>query len=170
MGNLGAATSTSFARPASTIPHLAYDTVGALAQLIQENYHLVAREVDAQEAAVISIGQLVAGSIHNVIPEKICAAGTLRTQSPSSRIFILQRLNEVAEASVDNSRSRSHWKPQDPFQPASALRMPLQMSGEPLEAALKVDMTPNIAEYESSAAEQRMPPPAAVLIEGVSKW
>lgn len=80
------------------IPHLAHDTVGALAQLIQANYHLVAREVDAQEAAVISIGQLTAGSIHNVIPETISAAGTLRTQSPSSRAFILERLNEIAEA------------------------------------------------------------------------
>ncbi|MCP3473519.1 M20 family metallopeptidase [Bradyrhizobium sp. CCGUVB1N3] len=80
------------------IPHLAHDTVGALAQLIQANYHLVAREVDAQEAAVISIGQLAAGSIHNVIPEMISAGGTLRTESPSSRAFILERLKEIAEA------------------------------------------------------------------------
>ncbi|QOZ36498.1 amidohydrolase [Bradyrhizobium sp. CCBAU 53421] len=80
------------------IPHLAHDTVGALAQLIQANYHLVAREVDAQQAAVISIGQLEAGSAHNVIPEAIYARGTLRTQSPASRSFILKRLNEIADA------------------------------------------------------------------------
>lgn len=79
------------------IPHLTRDTVGALADVIQTNSALVAREVNAQEAAVISIGSISAGSAHNVVPELVECMGTLRTQSVASREFILDRLQNAAD-------------------------------------------------------------------------
>ena len=73
--------------------NLANDTVAALAQLIQSNLHLVARKVDAQDAAVISIGQISAAAIHNVIPQEVVVGGTLRTQSPYTREAVIKALN-----------------------------------------------------------------------------
>ncbi|BCH19835.1 hypothetical protein MesoLjLa_66860 (plasmid) [Mesorhizobium sp. L-2-11] len=78
------------------IPHLATDTVSALASLLQLNSVLVAREVNAMEAAVISVGSIACGKIHNVIPAEIDIGGTLRTQSNSVRDMLLRRLAEIA--------------------------------------------------------------------------
>lgn len=83
-------------------PHLAADTVGALAELIQRNAQTVARSVDPLESAVISIGTINGGTAHNVIPQTITVKGTLRTRTVSVRSSVIQRL-ETISASLGDS-------------------------------------------------------------------
>jgi len=80
------------------VPHLSQDTVGALASLIDSNSYLVAREVDPREAAVISVGSILGGTAHNIIPSSIKVSGTLRTQSKQTRDRLLKRLTESSRA------------------------------------------------------------------------
>jgi amidohydrolase len=80
------------------MPHLTRDTVSALGDIISSNSALVAREIDAQEASVISLGNISTASAHNIVPSTIECHGTLRTQSVGTRKQILNRLSAMANA------------------------------------------------------------------------
>src|SRR5688572_24844584 len=49
-------------------PHLSVDPVTAAAHILIGMQHLVAREVAAQETAVLTVGQIQAGTKNNIIP------------------------------------------------------------------------------------------------------
>jgi len=81
-------------------PEKATDTTIALAHLILGIQSIVSRNVPALDAAVISIGQIIAGSSHNVIPAEIRVIGTARCHRPEVRDLIQKRLAEVADAAA----------------------------------------------------------------------
>jgi metal-dependent amidase/aminoacylase/carboxypeptidase family protein len=58
--------------------------------------HLVAKEVPAQETAVLTIGQIQAGTKNNIIPASAVMHGTLRAFDETVRQQILRRLGELA--------------------------------------------------------------------------
>lgn len=59
---------------------------------------VIAREIDSNKAALITIGQFKAGEAANVIPNEAMMQGTLRTFSNEVREFMLKRLHEVCES------------------------------------------------------------------------
>ena len=77
-------------------PHLSVDPVTAAAHILIGMQHLVAKEVSAQETAVLTIGQIVAGTKNNIIPASAVMQGTLRTFADSVREQILARLPAFA--------------------------------------------------------------------------
>src|SRR5262245_66517547 len=58
--------------------------------------NLVSREVSAQETAVLTVGQIVAGTKHNIIPATATMRGSLRTFSPAVREQVKERLGAYA--------------------------------------------------------------------------
>jgi hippurate hydrolase len=58
--------------------------------------HLVAKEVAAQETAVLTVGQIQAGTKNNIIPASAVMRGTLRTFDEGVRAQILERLGGFA--------------------------------------------------------------------------
>ena len=78
------------------MPHLAQDTVSALASIITSNSEICARQISAKEPVVVSIGKIAAGSAHNVIPSQITVSGTLRTTSLSTRDLAVAKLREAS--------------------------------------------------------------------------
>ena len=66
-------------------PHRTDDPVLALAQVVVALHHLVSRRVDPLHAAVLTIGQVRAGTAANIIPETASATGLLRTLDPDVR-------------------------------------------------------------------------------------
>jgi amidohydrolase len=59
---------------------------------------VIAREIDSNETALITIGQFTAGQAANIIPETAMMQGTLRTFSNDVRDFMVKRLHEICES------------------------------------------------------------------------
>jgi amidohydrolase len=73
-------------------PHLSVDPVTAAAHILVGMQHLIAKEIPARETAVLTIGQIVAGTKNNIIPATARMRGTLRAFDESVRQQILSRL------------------------------------------------------------------------------
>ncbi|HWR39993.1 MAG TPA: M20 family metallopeptidase [Patescibacteria group bacterium] len=67
------------------IPHMTKDPIVAVAAMIQGLQTIVSRQVDPQDAAVISFGTIHGGNAYNVIPEIVELNGTVRTFEPALR-------------------------------------------------------------------------------------
>ena len=80
----------------AALPHLAIDPVVIAFQVGSALQTLVSREVDPMDRAVVSICSLHGGDTHNVIPETVSLAGTVRTFDPDVRAHIARRIGEIA--------------------------------------------------------------------------
>ncbi|GLR66226.1 amidohydrolase [Acidocella aquatica] len=81
----------------AAMPHDCADPVQGLAHLIIALNAIVARNVDPQEAAVISTCMLKAGEASNLIAHEASLGGTIRALTPKMMHFLLARVREVAE-------------------------------------------------------------------------
>jgi amidohydrolase len=77
-------------------PHLSIDPITAAANILLGMQNLVSREVAAQETAVLTVGQILGGTKHNIIPASAVMRGSLRTFDESVRRQIKERLAEFA--------------------------------------------------------------------------
>jgi metal-dependent amidase/aminoacylase/carboxypeptidase family protein len=59
--------------------------------------NLVAREVAAQDTAVMTVGQIVSGTKGNIIPDSAVMRGTLRAYEEGVREQLMRRFGEYAE-------------------------------------------------------------------------
>jgi len=73
-------------------PHLSVDPMIAAAHILIGMQSLVTKEVAAKETVVLTVGQIVAGTKNNIIPEKAVMRGTLRTFDMDVREQMLGRL------------------------------------------------------------------------------
>ncbi|MEU6221042.1 amidohydrolase [Streptomyces sp. NPDC047022] len=79
-------------RPESTV-----DPVVTAAYLVTRLQTVVSREIAARDSAVLTVGRIEAGTLHNVIPSKARIALSLRTQSPSVRERMIAAIRRIAE-------------------------------------------------------------------------
>jgi amidohydrolase len=73
-------------------PHLSIDPITVAANILLGMQNLVSREIAAQETAVLTVGQIVAGTKHNIIPATAVMRGSLRTFNPVVRDQVVERL------------------------------------------------------------------------------
>ena len=73
-------------------PHLSVDPMTAAAHILIGMQSLVSKEVAAKETVVLSVGQILAGTKNNIIPDKAVMRGTLRTFDLNVREQMLGRL------------------------------------------------------------------------------
>jgi hippurate hydrolase len=78
-------------------PHKAIDTVVVGCAIVNALQHIVSRNVDPIESAVISIPVFQAGHADNVIPQTAHLRGTARSFSPQVRDQLEKRIAEVVE-------------------------------------------------------------------------
>lgn len=79
------------------VPHKAHDPILASAAILHALTALSSRWTDALDAAVITFGQLTAGTARNIIPETALLSGTLRTLKPETRAKLLPQIQATAE-------------------------------------------------------------------------
>lgn len=79
-----------------SMPEAAIDPINAAVQVYLALQSLIAREIGGTEEAVLTIGQLTAGDVANVIPERAILQGTLRTFKPELRQRLVKRIEEVS--------------------------------------------------------------------------
>src|SRR6266852_7498323 len=78
------------------MPHLSIDPITAAANILLGMQTLVAREVPAQDTAVLTVGQIVSGTTGNIIPDRAIMRGTIRAFEQSVRDHLVSRLGAFA--------------------------------------------------------------------------
>jgi len=79
-------------------PYTTVDPVTIATGLVQQLQNLVAREVCALDAAVLSVCSIHSeGDAYNIIPDRVRLKGTLRTMNPDVRAHLQKRLREVCQ-------------------------------------------------------------------------
>ena len=78
-------------------PHKAVDPVMTAVQIAQAWQTIVARNINPNDPAVVSITQIHTGSATNVIPDEAMMVGTVRTFSLPVLDLIERRMREIAE-------------------------------------------------------------------------
>lgn len=77
-------------------PHETIDPSYVGAHLIIALQSIISRRLNPTEPAVLSIGQLKAGSNYNIIPNDVYINGTFRTFSDETRSFIIKEITQLA--------------------------------------------------------------------------
>ncbi len=89
------------------MPHLTADAIVIAAQVVTALQTVVAREVDPVEPAVLTIGEIGAGTAFNIIPEKARIGGTVRTLKADLRRRMPERIEEVARGVAGGMRGHA---------------------------------------------------------------
>lgn len=81
-------------------PHLTSDTILCAAQIVTGANTLVARRIDPNATAVLSITRIHGGSSHNVLPSEVKMTGTVRTFDPAIQNKIEAALRDLVEGTA----------------------------------------------------------------------
>ncbi len=76
-------------------PHTTVDPVSLAARIVLALEGLVAREIDPNHPAVISIGRIQGGAKSNVIPDEVVLEATVRTRDPETRVLVQQKIERT---------------------------------------------------------------------------
>jgi amidohydrolase len=85
-------------------PHQTADAVAMAAQIVTALQTLVSREVDPVEPAVLTVGEIGAGSAFNIIPETARLGGTVRTLNEDLRRRMPERIEDLARGFAQGMR------------------------------------------------------------------
>lgn len=77
-------------------PHLAVDPILAATHIVVALQSIVSRNANPQDSVVVSIGQFLAGTTYNVIPDKVVLKGTVRSYDDELHRMIYRRILEMA--------------------------------------------------------------------------
>lgn len=78
-------------------PAAGVDAIVVAAQVVTALQTIVSRNVDARQAAVITLGTIHGGTQGNIVPARVEMVGTIRTLDPTIREQVKLRIREVAE-------------------------------------------------------------------------
>jgi len=76
-------------------PEMGTDPIWMLGPVMQALHGIVARRVSALDSAVVSIGQIHAGTASNIIPTEVVIEGTIRSYSAEVRDLLELELNKA---------------------------------------------------------------------------
>jgi hippurate hydrolase len=85
-------------------PHLTADAIAMAAQIVTALQTVVSREVDPVESAVLTVGEIRAGSAFNIIPETAWLGGTVRTLNEDLRRKMPERIEQLARSVAQGMR------------------------------------------------------------------
>ncbi len=88
----------------SAFPERGVDPILISARIVNACEELMAREVPAGTAAVLSFGSISAGQDHNTIPDKAVIKGSIRCQDEKIRDFLGARLTELSKGIAQSFR------------------------------------------------------------------
>jgi amidohydrolase len=85
-------------------PHQTADAIAMAAQIVTVLQTVVSREVDPVEPAVVTVGEIEAGSAFNIIPETARLGGTVRTLNEDLRRRMPERIEHLARGVAKGMR------------------------------------------------------------------
>jgi amidohydrolase len=98
-------------------PHRTIDPVLMAAHIVVRLQTIVSREVDPREAAVVTVGSVVAGMTENIIPGEATIKINVRTVTPETRIRVLAAIKRIVKAECEASGATKDplWIPTSSF-------------------------------------------------------
>ncbi len=119
-------------------PHDTIDPIVTAASFITSVQQVVSRTIDPLEPAVVTIGAIHGGTIHNVIPRTCRMLGTVRTFTPELRSTMPERIERVLRGCCDAAGAKYNfeylWRypvtENDPDQTAYARSLAQRIAGE----------------------------------------
>lgn len=88
-------------------PHTAVDAVVTAAAIVNALQTIVSRETNPQEAGVVTIGRMEAGTLFNAIAANAVLEGTVRTYRDDVRQHIEDAVGRIAEATAAAYRAKA---------------------------------------------------------------
>jgi hippurate hydrolase len=86
------------------MPHFGSDAIAIAAQVVTALQTIVSREVDPVEPAVLTVGEIRAGTAFNVIPHRAHLGGTVRTLNADLRQKMPRRMEDLARGIAKGMR------------------------------------------------------------------
>ena len=127
------------------MPHLTADAIVIAAQIVTALQTVVSREVDPVEPAVLTVGEIGAGSAFNIIPEKARLGGTVRTFDSDLRERIPERIEELARGVARGMRGDAELDYRFSYpvtsNDADAAKLALGVAGELFAEERAVELT-----------------------------
>jgi len=81
-------------------PHTTLDPMVVGASIVMSLQTIVSRNIDPQDATVVTVGFFKAGSAYNVIPGEVHIGGTTRTTTPENRALAQKRIKEICDGAA----------------------------------------------------------------------
>ena len=81
-------------------PHLSADAILCAAQIVTAAHTLVARRIDPNATAVLSLTRISGGASHNVMPAEVSITGTVRSFDPAVQDRLEAALRELVEGTA----------------------------------------------------------------------
>lgn len=78
-------------------PFRTTDPIPIACEIVQALQTMVTRRIDIFDPAVVTVGQITAGTTNNIIPETATIVGTIRTVSERTRAMVHDNIRRVAE-------------------------------------------------------------------------
>jgi len=85
----------------AAMPHQGVDPIVVASEVVLAFQQLVSRAVDPIKSAVVSVTRFEGGTAHNVIPEAVKLAGTVRTFDPEVRATVRTGMERVLRGVTD---------------------------------------------------------------------
>jgi amidohydrolase len=89
------------------MPHQTIDSIVVAAQIVNALQTIVSRNVDPIDSAVVTVGELHAGTKLNIIPDTARMSGTIRYFNPALKGFFEERIEQII-AGVCQSHGASY--------------------------------------------------------------
>ncbi|MBD5494629.1 MAG: amidohydrolase [Lachnospiraceae bacterium] len=90
-----------------SMPNTGVDPINVAAHIVIALQEIHARELAMGDRAVLTIGTMNAGNAANVIPDVVTMGGSIRTFDEETRIFIKQRMTEIAKGIAQSFRAEA---------------------------------------------------------------
>jgi amidohydrolase len=78
-------------------PQATKDPIVLAARIVMALQTIVSREIDPQDAAVVTVGSIHGGTKHNIIPNEVRLQLTVRSFSPETRAHLLASIERIAK-------------------------------------------------------------------------
>ncbi len=92
------------------LPHKSVDAIAVAGAVISGLQHVISRENDPLEPAVLTLGQVNGGQAYNIIAKEVKLRGTLRTLNARQRRDLPKRAKRLAEGICRAHRARCRFE------------------------------------------------------------
>lgn len=145
----------------AAIPHETVDPIAIGAQIVTALQHIVSRNVDPLDNAVLSVTQFVAGTTFNVIPDSAYLSGTVRTFDAALRTRIPQLMERIIQGVTSAYGATFEFKYERGYRPvvndpALTARLANLVERE-FGAATLQPLRPSMGGEDFSAYQQKAP-------------
>lgn len=99
----------------AAFPHLGVDPIVIASLVISAAQSIVSRTTDPLQSAVVTFGQIVAGTTFNIIPQAATLKGTIRTLEEGMRRQTHRKLEEIAKGVAEGMGGRATVEVRDGY-------------------------------------------------------